>query len=400
MPKRKKTSTKKRKSKPRYVPYSVNNRQKKIKYNIRPQSRQHRFIRTILIHGFTQLPPGFYKNGNGFTGSILYLLGELNRTFDNEIEIHVLRRGNPKLEKLIRKTKIFIEYNELRNIAKQLGDFRRERSKRSNDLVAAFLHAHFPRDFRRPKVKYESSYQKDKFAEILRKKAILKNLSHEDIDGLASFYPKFLKAHSNKLSKKKRLIVTKESKNVSESIYLANVIKEFEDRLKRSTQKEEDWQVFLKEYILLFNTNYSEVIDKENISLTGDYPDFLLVNIYEYLDIYEIKKPTTLLLNKDTSRNNYYWSVEISKAISQVENYIELLERHKDAFINDVKANKGIDIRVIKPRGYIIAGTSSQIQGKAKEDDFKLLNSSLKNIEIILYDDFLKNLKNLLKRIK
>lgn len=151
---------------------------------------------------------------------------------------------------------------------------------------------------------------------------------------------------------------------------------------------------------MLFNTNYSEIIDKENISLTGDYPDFLLVNIYEYLDIYEIKKPNTLLLNKDTSRNNYYWSVEISKAISQVENYIELLERHKDAFINDIKTSKGINIRVIKPRGYIIAGTSSQVQGKAKEDDFKLLNGSFKNIEIILYDDFLKNLKNLLKRIK
>ena len=45
-------------------------------------------------------------------------------------------------------------------------------------------------------------------------------------------------------------------------------------------------------------------------------------------------------------------------------------------------------------------GTRKQLKGELMEDNFRLLNNSLKNIEVILYDELLSNLKNFLKRIK
>ena len=154
------------------------------------------------------------------------------------------------------------------------------------------------------------------------------------------------------------------------------------------------------QFILIFNTNYASSLEKESIALQGKYPDFLLIDAYNYLDIYEIKKPSTQLLKKDGSRGNYYWDVEIAKAISQVENYIAYADRHGSGLREDIKKRKGIDIRVLKPRGFIIAGQRSQLQGEIMEGNFRLLNSGLKNVEVILYDELLDNLRSFLKRLK
>jgi hypothetical protein len=383
----------------RYVPYIVNKNKKEIVYYLKPETGQYNLIQRIFIHGFVQLPAGFSKSGKGFTAPVSYLLGALNRAFNWRVEIHVLAHGKVRLQQLKSKTKIFFEYNELMNVLNELKHLRHERNFKSNNLVVAFLNSQFPKLFKKSKIKYDSDYKKDFFSEIFKKKNIIKNLSSSDVDGLTDFYPRFIKAYGSRLSKRKRLIFSQKNKNTGESIYLHNIIKEFEKRLKSGVQDENKWQEFLRDYILLFNTNYTGCIEKKSISIEGDYPDFLLVNVYEYLDIYEIKKPNTALLKKDYSRDNYYWSAEIAKAISQVENYINELQRNKDAFINDVRDKTGIEIRVVKPRAYIIAGTSSQLLERAKKDDFQLLNRALKNVEVILYDDFLKSLRNLLKRL-
>jgi hypothetical protein len=54
---------------------------------------------------------------------------------------------------------------------------------------------------------------------------------------------------------------------------------------------------------MLRNT-YGEVLEKESVSLEGKFPDFMLLDPYSYLDIYEIKKPSTRLLKLDKSRNS------------------------------------------------------------------------------------------------
>lgn len=357
------------------------------------------FIKRVYLDDFKKLPSGFNKEGfiGYFVGKVLFkIINKLGK----KVEFHILREDKTYLKHLVTKVKIFLGYNELSSIAKQLRLFNRSKNKSSNDLIQSYLYSYFPRYFKESEIKYDSSYKEDQLSGILKKKSVLKNLSKSDVEELADFYPRFWESNRLKLSRIKRLIITKQTKNREESVYLNDIIKEFEQKLNAQTQDEHKWQEFLRDYILLFNTNYVGVLPKKNISLKGDYPDFLLINVYGYLDIYEIKRPNTPLLSLDKSRNNYYWTPEIAKAISQVENYIEEIQENKNVLINNVRDKTGVNIRVIKPRGYIIAGTNSQLIGSEKRDDFQMLNGSLKNIEIILYDDFLNNLKNLLKRLR
>src|SRR5690606_27065647 len=152
-------------------------------------------------------------------------------------------------------------------------------------------------------------------------------LSKEDAEALIKFYPDFLEVAGSKLKGKKKLIQISKNKTETEIIYLESIITEFEKKLGQNLV-EHKWQEFLREYILLFNTNYSTFIEKASISLAGKYPDFMLIDVYNFLDIYEIKKPTTNLLKHDASRDNYYWDTELSKAISQVENYIDEISKN------------------------------------------------------------------------
>jgi len=101
----------------------------------------------------------------------------------------------------------------------------------------------------------------------------------------------------------------------------------------------------------------------------------------------------------DASRKNYYWSVELSKAIAQVEKYLYEIQRHT-TFKVELHTAKGIDINVVRPRGYIVAGKRSDITSDKMRHDFRILNESLKNIEGILYDDLVENLETFLSRPK
>lgn len=188
--------------------------------------------------------------------------------------------------------------------------------------------------------------------------------------------------------------------DAGKKIYLEKVLKEFRTKLNRKTQSESVWQEFLSKYILVIRNNYSEVLEKESVSLQGKFPDFMLVDPYGYLDIYEIKKPTTELMKLDSSRNNYYWDVEISKAIAQVENYMHQAQRQADSLMNDIRKAKGIDVNIVRPRGYIVAGTRAQLKTSKMQDDYRIMCESLKNVDLILYDDLLESLENFVSKTK
>ena len=135
------------------------------------------------------------------------------------------------------------------------------------------------------------------------------------------------------------------------------------------------------------------------MSISVSYPDFVLADVYGFVDVFEIKRHETPLMALDESHDNYYWKPDIVKAISQIENYIDEIVRNADDYVRAVKKKKGVDIRVVRPRGYIIAGTSSQFKNKKESGDFRKLGVSLKNISFILYDELLENLRNLRSKL-
>jgi len=70
------------------------------------------------------------------------------------------------------------------------------------------------------------------------------------------------------------------------------------------------------------------VIEKQSVDLGGKYPDFMLIDAYGYVDIYEIKKPQTKLLRYDKGEVTIL-DAEVSRAIIQTEKYISNIERHR-----------------------------------------------------------------------
>jgi len=105
------------------------------------------------------------------------------------------------------------------------------------------------------------------------------------------------------------------------------------------------------------------------------------------------------LLAFDKSHDNYYWKPEVAQAISQIENYIDAVIRNASEYVRSVKRKKHVDIKVIRPRGYVVAGNSKQFKTEKELEDYRKLGSSLKNINFILYDELLERLRNLRSKL-
>ena len=260
----------------------------------------------------------------------------------------------------------------------------------------SFLSARFPTKIKIGSQNFDA-YQAGEIAALLRRQKVADKLNEEDLQALSGFFPKIfeaslkgkrgaLKAHRNAL--------VQNSKSVTDRIILDDVIEEFDAKLKKKTS-EEDWQKFLRDKVFRFLANYITSIDKQNVSIDVSYPDFVLVDVYGFIDVFEIKRNDTELLAFDASHDNYYWKPEVARAIAQIENYIDAVIRNAAEYTKSVRRKKGVDIKVIRPRGYIVAGSSRQFKTEKEMEDFRKLSVSLRNISFIVYDELLERLKNL-----
>jgi len=235
------------------------------------------------------------------------------------------------------------------------------------------------------------SYEKGMFDGILTKEFMPSLLSTDDRKSLNAFIPRFIA--SGVAGRDKNL--SGKIKSSVEMEILKGIANDLEKRIA-SDKSESTWQDYLRSNILHIQQGYIAFIDKANIGVINtQFPDFLLVTHDGYLDILEIKTPGTILLNEDKSRGNYYWTPELSKAIAQTENYIDEVYSLRDKIKNEIKDRYGIDLRVVRPRGVILAGDTSQfLHNKKVSDDFRLLSQSLKNISFVTYDELLVRLQN------
>jgi hypothetical protein len=382
------------------VYFRLNKKTKKGKYTIFPKSSQHKYCERVLLEGFDRLPSGFYTNdGIGLTAAGNFLLQEISNKYGGKkVDLTIVARGQSKLDGRGRKVKATIPHEALTDINGDVRATKRARNEEIRAEVRGFLAAHYKTQFRH----YAGSspkYAAGSLAEVLKQKDILSRLGTDDREYLEEMIPSYLESIQGTLRAKKKLKVIFDTLDAGKKVYLEKVIKEFKAKLKRKVQNEQIWQDFLSENILVLRNTYGEVLEKTSITLSGKYPDFMLLDPYSYLDIYEIKKPTTNLLLLDRSRNNYYWDSEMAKAISQTENYLHQVQKNGDALINEIRRNKGIDVSIVRPKGYIVAGTRNQLSNAKMLDDFRILCEALKNVDVILYDDLLKNLESFVEKI-
>ena len=251
-----------------------------------------------------------------------------------------------------------------------------------NDLVRRRLATVFPDTFCGEDTVV---YVPGTLAATLRPEA-LPRLSSEDRDVLKNLLPDFIASES---------IGTV---NLLKAEAQIRSLKELATDLERAIENnhgESWWQTYIHKNILLIQQGYIQPVDKMNIAIGNTkFPDFSLVTHDSYLDILEIKKPSTPLIKLDDSRGNFYWETELSKAIIQVENYIMNVAKHADAVRSYLLDEYKIKLQVLRPRGIILAGDARTFTRQKESDDFRLLSQSLKNVTVVTYDELLIRLRN------
>lgn len=380
--------------------YRINSKTKKSKYFIISSDRQTKVLNSpILLEGFTSLPGGFYTNdGFGLTTAGIIIIQEIYDRYKKKINLTITSAKKGKIDARGKIVRVVIPHEQLSMLGKVARNIKRGKNEEIRVEVQHFLGKNYSQ-FKDLKDS-EIGYIPGRLAELIETSNIVGKLNVEDRDALETFIPDYLSSIPGTLRAKKKLQVIYDTLDAGKKIYLEKVLKEFRQKLSRRVQSEHTWQKFLSNYILVLQHNYGEVLEKESVSLQGKFPDFMLVDPYGYLDIYEIKKPSTQLMRLDSSRNNYFWDTEISKAIAQVENYIHQAQRHADSLINDIRNAKNIEVNIVRPRGYIIAGLRSQLTSAKMKDDFRILCESLKNVDVILYDDLLESLETFVNRTR
>jgi hypothetical protein len=389
--------------KPTFCVYEIYRKSNKTIYYL--QEGKAKQLSSITLDGFQGLPSGLYlnKNGYSFGKKGFFLLSALKEHLAGGkiLELTISSKKPKRIQKNIHKVLVTLPFIDVKNLLIRLGRINEDNNSELRSAVASFLSTKFPKDIKISTDDFDE-YKAGEIAALLRRKKVAQKLNEEDLESLNSFFPKIFEGSlkgKKRGVKAGRAALIKNTKTVTDKIFLDEVIKEFETNLAKKTLSENDWQKFLSDKVFRFLANYVTTIEKQNVSVSVSYPDFVLVDVYGFVDVFEIKKRDTPLLSLDEDHDNYYWKSDVSKAIAQIENYTEEIVRNSDDYIRAVKRKKSIDIQVVRPRGYIIAGTSKQFANKKEAADFRKLGSSLKNINFILYDELLENLKNLRSKL-
>jgi hypothetical protein len=250
------------------------------------------------------------------------------------------------------------------------------------DIIKKIFSGLYPQSF---SFTLAEKYKPGNIAEILRED-ILNDLSADDKNALNKFLPDYIAKESVS------------SVNVLKATTQIRTLKQIAEEMKaeiKGTRSESWWQSYIHKNILIIQQGYIQAIEKMNITIGNTkFPDFSLITHDSFLDILEIKMPSTVLIKEDTSRGNFYWHTEIAKAIIQTENYIENVSKQADAVRSYIKDNHGIELKVVRPRGIILAGESGNFLTQKQKDDFRLLTQASKNIIFVTYDELVTRLEN------
>ena len=183
--------------------------------------------------------------------------------------------------------------------------------------------------------------------------------------------------------------------------------------------KEDAWQKYFEKYgsYLLFGNiklNPKECLDKEKTQLLNNkYPDLITCNRYGFLDLIELKKSDLYLFKFDDSHNNLVPTPELSSAISQINNYLQVIPY---AYKTKDSQDKGLQCAT----GMILIGDNNHLVKDSKHlaryknihnldesqinfwahQELRKLNYSYSYIQVVLYDELIDNLENFINSIK
>lgn len=355
------------------------------------------FITKIILEDYStveDVPRFINQFGYGFEQR------QLNNFFRFKIEEGVSKIIISGVKKSgIKGTTITINQEELESLIARLNQEQRACNDTKNILIGNFLNERYPKLSFEYK---ETNNNKELILSNLNDK-LMNQLNAEEVELLGKFYVEAASKYSRP-DVVRRMV--KSLQKSSQILTLTEILRKYE-KLLSENPSESEWQKFFNEYITLFDSRYIQRLDQRNIGLgTIKLPDLVLVDIYGYIDFYELKKSGTGILQYDSSHKTYFWSKEISRSISQVADYLHKARENGTGFTKAIQeetqdaGRNGLKVNIISPRAIIVASTSKEFNTDKKMNQYKNLRESLKVIEFVLYDELLDRLKNLLSAIK
>jgi hypothetical protein len=251
------------------------------------------------------------------------------------------------------------------------------------------------------------------------------SLSKGDRTFIKNFMDAQIKEGAYKITMKETLPLYKESiKEILNIGYDLLKLNENKSKLKSFSikyygrevkQLESCWQLYFEKYFRVMLMNYKEfyshVVFKEIVGYDKDsIPDFLAVDIYNNIDIIEIKTHKTILFRKEGGRDSYYPSHDLNKSIFQLNKYLDLKSENIDLLKIDNQYTKSLieNDKVYRPRGILIISSKDHLVSEKTNDELtarlekeiKKLKTTYNNIDVILFDELLENLQNYLNYIE
>lgn len=245
------------------------------------------------------------------------------------------------------------------------------------------------------------------------------SLSRGDRTFIKNFMDEQIKAGAYQLTIKETLPLYKES--IREIIKMGNellklttnktVLKSFSKRVLGEERKtlESCWQLYFDRYLRVLLMNYKEFYSQIVFKAMEGYekearPDFLAVDIYNNIDIIEIKTHRTILFRKENNRDSYYPSHDLNKSIFQLNKYMDLKSENIDTskIENDYTKSLIENDKIYRPRGILIISSKDHITSERANDELtarlekeiKKLKTTYSNIDIVLFDELIQNLEN------
>lgn len=347
------------------------------------------FLDKISIEGFENLPDEFSVNGYLKQG-VQY---HLNKKLENKkiVSLLISKDKSSSIKKYRKSDSLILtlNYSDFSNLKSSFYTINQEGGKQKSDTVSEFFYRLFPKHFEE-----KTDTSKEQYSKVLKNlnSNIIEHFQPEDLGKFEKFLIDLLETKYK--TKHHRFLQLARTKIEVDTVAVDRILADFEECLKKG-QSEKEWGKFLLRNLFLLDSKYVKVIPEINLVLGGErYVDFGMIDTKGYLDIFEIKTPETDLLAANTDRGNYYWHTDTVKALMQAEKYLHRAERKASTLAEDLKEEKKVNVKVLKPRAFLIIGHSNQLDSDNKQNDFRVLRSSLKNVEIILYDELLEGLEN------
>jgi hypothetical protein len=227
-------------------------------------------------------------------------------------------------------------------------------------------------------------------------RTFLCNLNSEEIKNLRAITNQTL--FSNEIENLKKLIL------LEEQFPLDNDFKEKvtqDSNLKKyyANQGEKIFENWILLNLWIFDLEYSINLKDKNINQFNikdtlkegvnkrrkNFPDFVMKNINTFLNLIEIKLPKAELFKYDKSHKSYHNSYELSKAIGQCINYLDILDNKVDK----EKFQEYYKCKLKRPKIKLIIGKINSEGGDIIRENLRNLNFHLNQIEVITYSDLI-----------